>query len=221
MSSLRDCNKVPRKTWTEEEDRFLLETINSLDTSKSIKWTVIEERFKNNDNPKIKFKSQRQCRERYVNCLSVKGISNEWDEEEDAKLVFLNKTCGNQWAEISFLMNRKSPNQVKNRYYTLMSNKIKSVFMDYYSMKERKNMREIVRKIIPKFKNIPYVDIDNLMIISAFSDEGFEAMKIKHISSIQGHAVKFYPNMLSEDSYVDTNNSDSVSIAEIPEFELV
>ena len=68
-------------------------------------------------------RSSRQCRERY-NLYLASGIQKgPWSEQEDALILKIVREVGNNWKLLSTMLNGRTTNDIKNRYYTHLSKK--------------------------------------------------------------------------------------------------
>jgi hypothetical protein len=63
-------------------------------------------------------RTDRQCRERWLNYLSLQVRSGPWSAEEDAMLVAMLNAHGRSWSVIRRLFNGRSENDIKNRWYS-------------------------------------------------------------------------------------------------------
>ena len=62
-------------------------------------------------------RTPKQIRERYLNYLRPNISHDKWTEEEDELLLDLIKKHGHKWKTIERHMNKRSQNQLKNRFY--------------------------------------------------------------------------------------------------------
>ena len=151
---------IKKGKWTEEEDSLLIKYVNKFGVGK---WNIIE-RY-------IVGRTRKQIRQRYINNIKVKTISEEikqniscnsdsssdedesnnkdkdilkrlykennkktifkWDEKLDKILLkeyFLNKKS---WVKISKKIPGSSENSVKNRFYSLLRQKVNKIKKEY------------------------------------------------------------------------------------------
>ena len=102
--------------WTELEDKELSAKINS----------YLRENANENNIPWSKIatgmnRSQRQIRERWYNHLMPGIHNNSWEKWEDDIIIREAQKKGHQWAKISVLLPGRTPNQIKNRWYSRLS----------------------------------------------------------------------------------------------------
>ena len=62
-------------------------------------------------------RSPKQIRQRYLNFLRPNINKDKWTAEEDIQLIELVKKYGHHWKIIEKYMNKRTQNQLKNRYY--------------------------------------------------------------------------------------------------------
>ena len=74
---------------------------------------------------KIKGRTGKQLRERWINHLSPRITDKAWTADDEAKLFDLHRQLGNQWKEISKLLGH-SDNSVKNHFYSSVRRNIKA-----------------------------------------------------------------------------------------------
>lgn len=94
--------------WSSEEDILLRSVV---DKQGAQNWTKIAAQISER-NPK-------QCRERWHNHLDVGVKKGEWTVDEDKIIITSQEKFGNQWSQITLLLNGRTDNDVKNRYHSL------------------------------------------------------------------------------------------------------
>jgi hypothetical protein len=106
--------RLRKGSWTVEEDRLIGEWVAKHGTKE---WNGLVKASLPQRTPK-------QCRERWMNQLQTVKADRKWTVEEDAELIRLHKMMGNHWSQIAAVMNGKTDNQVKNRWYSTVSRRI-------------------------------------------------------------------------------------------------
>ena len=66
----------------------------------------------------------RQCRERYYNYLSPEITNSPWTPEEDQILIQEVQISGSSWSKIAPKFPGRSPNNIKNRWYKVLSKRL-------------------------------------------------------------------------------------------------
>jgi hypothetical protein len=56
--------------------------------------------------------------------LQTSGRDKSWSAEEDEELIQLHERMGNHWSRIASVMNGRTDNQVKNRWYSTVSRRM-------------------------------------------------------------------------------------------------
>eukprot|EP01111_Echinosteliopsis_oligospora_P013713 TRINITY_DN4992_c2_g1_i1.p1 TRINITY_DN4992_c2_g1~~TRINITY_DN4992_c2_g1_i1.p1 ORF type:complete len:494 (-),score=115.30 TRINITY_DN4992_c2_g1_i1:8-1489(-) len=97
-----------RQPWTKEEDQKLVDLVNQ---HGSKNWSSIASQ--------IPGRIGKQCRERWHNYLNTEN-KNAWTEEEDKKLIELQKQMGNRWSAISQSIPGRTDNALKNRWNSVL-----------------------------------------------------------------------------------------------------
>ncbi|CAD8080212.1 unnamed protein product [Paramecium sonneborni] len=106
---LQDQEKRTKRKWSIQEDKLLLEYYEEYGRQ----WIKIAE--------KLPGRTSKQVRDRYVNQINPTINHEQWNEEEDKTIMKEFKLNGPHWAQIAKLLNNRSENQVKNRfYYTIL-----------------------------------------------------------------------------------------------------
>lgn len=102
-------NKKTRIKFSQEEDEKLTILVSEYG---ECNWGLISE--------KMKKRSSRQCRDRWVHYLSHKEESKEWSAEEDDLLLMYYRELGCKWKLISEILTGKTPVSVRNRCCKLL-----------------------------------------------------------------------------------------------------
>lgn len=106
--------RIVKKPFTKEEDRKLIEIVNSMGDCFE-DWKAVAERMET--------RSARQCRERWVSYLSPDIRFGKWTEEEDRILIDKINKMGKRWTDIAIHFNGRSGNDIKNRWYWHLKDK--------------------------------------------------------------------------------------------------
>lgn len=113
QSSVIPINNKPlirRKNFSPEEDKLLTDLVCKFGSKK---WSTIAQYFK--------YRTARQCRERYNNYLAPTVFKGQWLKEEDDLLYEKYKEIGPKWSKMKSFFNNRSPNLLKNRWKYFVS----------------------------------------------------------------------------------------------------
>lgn len=102
-----------KRPWTESEDIVLRELVQRLGPGL---WAAMAQQ--------IPGRTGKQVRERWLNHLSPGVTKRPWSPEEDNVIIENHKRIGNCWSRIAKLLQGRSDNSVKNRYYTTLRRRI-------------------------------------------------------------------------------------------------
>ncbi len=102
-----------KRPWTESEDLILRQLVSKLGTGL---WAAMAQQ--------IPGRTGKQVRERWLNHLSPGVTKRPWSVEEDNVIIENHKRIGNCWSRIAKLLQGRSDNSVKNRYYTTLRRRI-------------------------------------------------------------------------------------------------
>lgn len=102
-----------KRPWTEQEDSLLRSLVEQLGQGL---WAAIA--------AQIPGRSGKQVRERWLNHLSPNVTKRPWSIEEDEIIIESHKRFGNCWSRIAKLLDGRSDNSVKNRFYTTLRRRI-------------------------------------------------------------------------------------------------
>jgi hypothetical protein len=97
-------------SWTREEDAAIIDFVRCNGTKS---WMKLSERLPG--------RLGKQCRERWFNALDPAICRDPWTPEEDDRLIELHEHHGNRWTIISGLMQTRSANAIKNRWYSTLA----------------------------------------------------------------------------------------------------
>jgi hypothetical protein len=99
----------PRKEFTKEEDTKLNAAVARYGTKN---WQIVADTLRG--------RFARECRDRWTNYLAINlGNEKKWTEGDDKLLKLLVTEYGQNWGEVSTLLQGRTPVSAKNRYYQL------------------------------------------------------------------------------------------------------
>jgi hypothetical protein len=96
---------IHKVKWSDTEDEMLIGHVAEHGTGN---WSVIATGMPG--------RTRKQCRERWTNQLDPNLNRDIWTPQEDAILLFQQKTQGNCWSKIAELIPHRSANALKNRW---------------------------------------------------------------------------------------------------------
>jgi len=111
-------DRQKRKIFTPEEDEKLKEIMNTVEFSNWDKVAAI-----------IGTRTSRQCRDRWMNYLSPDNNHDPWTSDEDAQIIQKVMELGKRWSYISKFFPGRSDNAIKNRWYSHLQKKHKTLFI--------------------------------------------------------------------------------------------
>ena len=91
----------------------------------------------------------KQCRERYMNHLDPQLNDGVWTKEEDEIIIEAQKEHGNSWTMISTLLNGRTANSIKNRWYSTLRRNYDKKYVKRkraYVPKPKKKLKKIKKK---------------------------------------------------------------------------
>jgi len=103
----REVDGVNRGAWNETEDDLLAKAVSQFGPKK---WTDIAKLVPN--------RTSKQCRERWCNKLAPSVKHEPFEQWEDQVIIEKQREIGNRWATIARQLPGRSPNSVKNRWYS-------------------------------------------------------------------------------------------------------
>ncbi|KAK8841264.1 hypothetical protein M9Y10_027465 [Tritrichomonas musculus] len=194
---------VVRKTFSKEEDAKLVEIVNLMGDNFE-GWNVVAE--------KMKTRTARQCRERWVSYLSPNIRVEKWTEDEDRILIDKINKIGKKWTEIASYFNGRSGSDIKNRWYshlkdiTFLNEYSKIEFMSDPCSNKKKRNRKIVSAYEQALKLLETKESSQNVIPSKTQNEGFSN---KNITDRKLYNDSFLPNagrFCNSNNLADLNN---------------
>lgn len=122
-SSSAAVDPAASRVWTPEEDKLLVELVES----KGYKWSEISKAL-NDVHPR------KQCRDRYLTHLSPNVNKEPWTDEEYATILSAYHDKGNQWTEITKLMPNRTDNAIKNHWHSALKKRVENYLRDTYTL---------------------------------------------------------------------------------------
>ncbi|CDW52927.1 Myb DNA-binding domain containing protein [Trichuris trichiura] len=101
--------------WTAEEDDRLLEAVAKYGKNC---WRQIA--------AAVTTRTDSQCRNRYIYCLSVNSKGGAWSQLEDELLMLGVEVFGTRWMKVCFLLPRRGAHKIHNRYKFLQLKRCRS-----------------------------------------------------------------------------------------------
>ncbi|OHS94944.1 Myb-like DNA-binding domain containing protein [Tritrichomonas foetus] len=100
--------KRTRQTFSPDEDERLKKLVKKFGEN----WEKVASKMKN--------RTIRQCRERYLNTLSDKIIKSNWTKEEDELILLKYQEIGSKWKTMELFFPGRVQYDIRNRYKSLM-----------------------------------------------------------------------------------------------------
>lgn len=141
VSTAEQNIQAPRKKFSTAEDLKLKNLVDQFGTEN---WDRIA--------ASMKGKNPRQCHDRWVLYLDPSVNLDPWTKAEEDLLLDLHKKYGNKWTVLKKFFDRRTPDNIKNKFTTLQR---RMTMMSIYMPKE-----PIKKKPIKKKKLEP-IEIEN------------------------------------------------------------
>lgn len=80
-----------------------------------------------------------ECKEHWYNNLDPSLTKKQWSDKEEFEMLQAHRKCQNKWTEVAKILNARSNNTIKNRFYSIfrkVKNKIKRSEVFYNSKLE-------------------------------------------------------------------------------------
>ena len=103
--NLYKAKKAKSRPWSQQEDAQLARIVARYGTAD---WCVV--------SSSMPGRSDRQCRDRYLNHVDASVNKAPWTDEEDAIIVGAHACLGNRWSSIVPLLQGRTANAIKNRF---------------------------------------------------------------------------------------------------------
>lgn len=100
--------------WSSDEDKFLktLLTLGELNDWSQVTF-LMSMQF-----PDKKW-STAECKERWNDIVNVPDSKKSWSMSDELEVLVVHKLCGNNWSAASELLQGRSNNSIKNRFYSI------------------------------------------------------------------------------------------------------
>eukprot|EP01040_Poterioochromonas_malhamensis_P007670 gene7670-8282_t len=138
-----------RGAWSSEEDEIILHSARE----GIVKWGDVSLKL-------FGLRSGKQCRERWSNHLNPALKKLPWSDEEDDVIRNNQIILGNSWTKISKLLPGRSENEVKNRWYAVLSKRLPNTNNTPTSIVENEHSMNIgvKRKIEKAYDEMPHAE---------------------------------------------------------------
>uniref|UniRef100_A0A5S6QYD1 snRNA-activating protein complex subunit 4 n=1 Tax=Trichuris muris TaxID=70415 RepID=A0A5S6QYD1_TRIMR len=137
--------KARHGKWSAEEDDRLLKAVAEYGNNC---WTQIA--------AAVHTRTDTQCRNRYVYCLSVNSKEGAWSRLEDELLMLGVQVFGKQWMKIRFLLPRRGAHKAQNHYRFLQRRRGRTSDDNNGTMRQRKLPVDSVKyDDVPKLSELP------------------------------------------------------------------
>jgi hypothetical protein len=90
-----------------------------------------------------RFRTGKQCRERWQHQLNPAIVRNEWTEAEQETLFAMQTKVGNKWAQIAAFLPGRTDNAVKNFFYSSVRRVLTKLNLYLSKQKNRKEFKII------------------------------------------------------------------------------
>ena len=178
---------IKRGHWILEEDNLIKNNVKILGT----KWSRISKLMIN--------RTGKQIRDRYLNYLDSNFKKEKFTLEEDDKIKELYINLGSKWTKISHQISGRTPDMIKNRFYSFLKSKIhvyerrnfkfKRIWMKKQikikNIKEIENIKKFpfetckLNKIQMEDKSVGKVKVFNNEVLKIANENNFEKIQIK------------------------------------------
>jgi hypothetical protein len=105
-------HKNVRRFFTDEEDKIIMKIMYSTGTRN---WKLV--------STHLPGRHPKQCRDRWLNYLAPWIKRGNWTIDEDELIKKSVKEIGTKWTRIQKILPGRTENDIKNRWYTYLSNK--------------------------------------------------------------------------------------------------
>ena len=146
---------IKRGHWILEEDNLIKNNVKILGT----KWSRISKLMIN--------RTGKQIRDRYLNYLDSNFKKEKFTLDEDEKIKELYISLGSKWTKISHQIAGRTPDMIKNRFYSFLKSKI--------HVYERRNFK--IKRIWMKKQIKSAKKLENLLEFESLKKYPFETSK--------------------------------------------
>ncbi|OHT12440.1 hypothetical protein TRFO_17712 [Tritrichomonas foetus] len=157
--------KKPRKKFTDEEDKILIELVHEIGSKK---WKAISKAMYG--------RTPRQCHDRYCNYLVPGYFNGQWTCEEDDKLYFKYHQYGPRWSYFTQFFACRSAIALKNRWNYFVSKRDSVSENQIYQKSDSNNQSNDILRVL----NISqYLNSGDNRHISLLSNDANSTINIK------------------------------------------
>lgn len=217
--------------WTQKEDELLTQAVNEINADSCFSWkSVFQRMLCFHKQGFIELKSPKQCRDRWVNYLSISSeVFRIWTDEEDAQLIELNREHGNKWTKIASLMNQRTENQVKHRYYSVYRKKLSNLIKEYLPEDNKSLKHHSIRILSSKIQStIKYADLTSKVAYDLLIESDIIENKVSQIEPDQAEdkaenidPIKIINNEVSNFENNNLKKYHNLQFEHICHFELI
>lgn len=129
-----------RCSWSKAED-ILLSRLATIHKGK--KWRLVADTVATASQGNCKFKTPKQCRERWHTCLNPAIVAAPWTSDERKVLFAAHKAHGNRWAHIVKQLPGRTDNGAKNYFFCRLRKLARCIKNQAIRVDEKSGIEEV------------------------------------------------------------------------------